>query len=262
MMTVDIFIPCFIDQIYPQTGFNMIKILEKFDVDVYYNENQTCCGQISFNSGFWDDAKAIGEKFILEFNHNRPLVVPSASCAGFVRNYYGELFLNTGLHLEFRQLQKNIIEFTDFLVNVLKVTDLGATFEHKVTYHDSCAALREYKLNNEPRSLLETVKGLELVEMKDVELPENMQRAMAKEAEAVREKRARIIKAEAEYEASQKLSEAAKEIARNPMSLELRRMQMITEVGAEQNTTTIMLMPSEFMNMAQAIADKLKADKT
>ncbi|MDP3009089.1 MAG: slipin family protein [Methylococcales bacterium] len=104
--------------------------------------------------------------------------------------------------------------------------------------------------------------SIELVEMKDVELPENMQRAMAKEAEAVREKRARIIKAEAEYEASQKLSEAAKEIARNPMSLELRRMQMITEVGAEQNTTTIMLMPSEFMNMAQAIADKLKADKT
>ena len=100
--------------------------------------------------------------------------------------------------------------------------------------------------------------SIELVEMKDVELPENMQRAMAKEAEAVREKRARIIKAQAEFEASQKLSEAAKEIAQNPMSLELRRMQMITEVGAEQNTTTIMLLPSEFMNMAQAIADNLK----
>ena len=100
--------------------------------------------------------------------------------------------------------------------------------------------------------------SIELVEMKDVELPENMQRAMAKEAEAVREKRARIIKAEAEFEASQKLSDAAKEIASNPMSLELRRMQMITEVGAEQNTTTIILMPSEFMHMAEAIADKLK----
>ena len=85
-MKIDIFIPCFIDQLYPQTGFNMIKILEKFDLEVFYNENQTCCGQISFNSGNWDDAKAIGEKFILEFNHNRPVVVPSASCAGFVRN--------------------------------------------------------------------------------------------------------------------------------------------------------------------------------
>ena len=93
--------------------------------------------------------------------------------------------------------------------------------------------------------------------MKDVELPINMQRAMAKEAEAVREKRARIIKAEAELEASLKLSQAAEEIAKNPSSLELRRMQMITEVGAEQNTTTIILMPSEFVNMAKAIGDKL-----
>lgn len=170
MMTVDIFIPCFIDQIYPQTGFNMIRILEKFEVEVVYNENQTCCGQISFNSGFWDDAKAIGEKFILDFNHNRPVVVPSASCAGFVRNYYPELFLNTGLHLEFRQLQKNIVEFTDFLVNELKVTDVGAVFEHKVTYHDSCASLREYRFDNEPRMLLEKVKGLEIIEMPDREV--------------------------------------------------------------------------------------------
>jgi L-lactate dehydrogenase complex protein LldE len=167
MITVDIFIPCFIDQIYPQTGFNMIRILEKFEVEAVYNENQTCCGQIAFNSGFWDDAKAVGEKFILDFNHNRPVVVPSASCAGFVKNYYAELFLNTGLHLEFRQLQKNIFEFTDFLVNGLNVTDVGATFEHKVTYHDSCASLSEYRLGNEPRTLLKNVRGLELVEMKD-----------------------------------------------------------------------------------------------
>ena len=98
---------------------------------------------------------------------------------------------------------------------------------------------------------------IELVEMKDVELPLNMQRAMAKEAEAVREKRARIIKAEAELEASVKLSQAAIEISNNPISLELRRMQMITEVGAEQNTTTIIVMPSEFVSMAKAIGEKL-----
>lgn len=119
------------------------------------------------------------------------------------------------------------------------------------------------KINHSIKDLVDQITepwglSIELVEMKDVELPENMQRAMAKEAEAVREKRARLIKAEAEFEASQKLSEAAKEIAQNPMSLELRRMQMITEVGAEQNTTTIMLMPSEFMNMAQAITEHLK----
>lgn len=169
IMTVDIFIPCFIDQVYPQTGLNMIKILDKYEVESVYNDNQTCCGQVSFNSGFWDDAKTIGEKFILDFKHNRPVVVPSASCAGFVRNYYHELFHNTGLHIEFRQLQKNIIEFTDFLVNRLKVTDVGATFNHRITYHDSCAALREYRLGNEPRILLEKVRGIELAEMKERE---------------------------------------------------------------------------------------------
>ena len=102
---------------------------------------------------------------------------------------------------------------------------------------------------------------IEMVELKDVEIPEGMQRAMAREAEAVREKRARIIKAEAEQEASAKLSDAAEMIARNPVALELRRMQMIAEVGAEQNTTTIIMMPSEFVTLAKSVADSLTAKK-
>ena len=169
-MEVNIFIPCFIDQLFPDTGFNMVKILEKAGCTVHYNDNQTCCGQISFNSGFWDDAKAIGEKFILDFPEDRPLVVPSASCAGFVRNYYDELFHNSGLHNEYKQLKKNIIEFTDFMVNVMRATDVGAVFEHRITYHDSCAALREYGLRDEPRVLLSNVKGLKMVEMKDTDV--------------------------------------------------------------------------------------------
>lgn len=102
---------------------------------------------------------------------------------------------------------------------------------------------------------------VELVEMKDVEIPASMQRAMAKEAEAVREKRARIIKAEGEAEASRMLSAAAQEITGNPYSLELRRMQMITEVGAEHNTTTIMMIPSEFVSMAKDIGNLAKEFK-
>jgi len=98
---------------------------------------------------------------------------------------------------------------------------------------------------------------VEMVEMKDVEIPATMQRAMAQEAEAVREKRARIIKAEAEMEASEKLSLGAKRIAENPVALELRRMQMISEVGAEQNSTTIILIPSDFVTMARNISDRL-----
>jgi len=95
------------------------------------------------------------------------------------------------------------------------------------------------------------------IDIKDVQIPRDMQRAMAKEAEAVREKRARIIKAEAEQEAAQKLTEAASMISKNPMALELRRMQMVTEVGSEQNTTTLLMMPSEFVNLAKAMSDNL-----
>ncbi len=98
---------------------------------------------------------------------------------------------------------------------------------------------------------------IEAVEMKDVEIPTTMQRAMAQEAEAVREKRARLIKAEAELEASVKLSQGAKQMAENPVALELRRMQMISEVGAEQNSTTIILMPSDFVTLAHNLSERL-----
>lgn len=164
---VDIFIPCFIDQVYPETGFNMIRILEKAGVKVHYNPNQTCCGQMAFNSGFWDKAKKLGEKFISDFDNGRPIVGPSASCIGYVRNGYDELFYNGAHHNEYKRLQRNIFEITDFLVNIIKVTDFGSVFEHKITYHDSCAALREYKLGDEPRQLLSNVKGLELIEMEN-----------------------------------------------------------------------------------------------
>jgi len=166
-MVVDIFIPCFIDQIYPETGMNMVKILEKIGLEVHYNPNQTCCGQSAYNNGFWDEAKLIGEKFIKDFPQNRPIICPSASCVGFVRNYYDQLFYNSALHNEYQLIKKNMYEFSDFLVNVLKIKDLGATFPYTVTYHDSCSALREYGLTTEPRTLLSFVHGLKLVEMND-----------------------------------------------------------------------------------------------
>ncbi len=168
-MEVDIFIPCFIDQVYPETGMNMVRILEKFGAIVFYNDQQTCCGQMAFNSGFWDEAKAMGEKFIKDFSSDRYVVGPSASCVGMVRNYYPKLFHNSSLHNECKQLQKKIFEFTDFLVNVMKVTNTGAVFEKKVTYHASCASLREYGLNDEPFQLLKNVKGLELIEMENAD---------------------------------------------------------------------------------------------
>jgi len=168
-MIVDIFIPCFIDQIYPETASNMVKILERLGCGVNYNPDQTCCGQPAFNAGYRDECKEVGEKFIREFQNDRYIVTPSASCSGFVKNYYPEMFHNSVLHNEYKQIQKNMFEFSDFLVNVLKITDLGAKLEGVATYHDSCAALREYGIKREPRLLLEKVRGLELREMKDVE---------------------------------------------------------------------------------------------
>ena len=169
-MVVDIFIPCTIDQYLPDTAFNMIKILERIDVSVNYNPNQTCCGLHAFNCGFWDETKEIGEKFINEFMNSQYIVVPSTKCATMVKNYYSELFHNTAFHNEYKTIQKNIFELTDFLVTVMNVTNLGSTFNGVVTYHDSCSALREYKLVDQPRILLNNVKGLELREMSDCEM--------------------------------------------------------------------------------------------
>jgi L-lactate dehydrogenase complex protein LldE len=158
-----------VDQLYPQTAFNMVKVLEKAGVTVEYNTNQTCCGQPAFNAGFREEAKEVCSKFIKDFSGADHIVAPSASCVGFVRNYYTTLFDNSSFHNEVKDLQKKVFEFSEFLVNVLGVEDLGATLKGKATYHDSCAGLRECKIKEEPRKLLAKVKGLELLEMNDVE---------------------------------------------------------------------------------------------
>lgn len=168
-MNVQLFIPCFVDQLYPDTAFNMISVLEKAGCSVKYNPDQTCCGQPAFNAGFWDDAKPVCSKFIRDFEGDDYVVAPSASCVGFVRNYYEKLFLNSSLHHEMFSLQRRIFEFSEFLVNVVNKEDLGAVLNGKATYHDSCAGLRECGIKQEPRRLLSRVKGLEIVEMNDVE---------------------------------------------------------------------------------------------
>ena len=168
-MNVQLFIPCFVDQLYPETGFNMVKVLEKAGCTVTYNTNQTCCGQAAFNAGYWDDAKSVCSKFLKDFSGTEYIVGPSASCVGFVRNYYGKLFENSSQHHAVQDMNKRIFEFSEFLVDVLKVDQFGAELSGKATYHDSCAALRECKIKEGPRKLLANVKGLSLTEMNDVE---------------------------------------------------------------------------------------------
>jgi len=167
-MTVDLFVPCFIDQLYPNIGWSVVKLLEKYEVKVEYNPKQTCCGQPTFNSGHWNQSRKMAVKFIKDFPNHRPIIVPSASCAGYVKNHYRKLFEGDNLMLqECDRLDNQIIELTDFLVNHLKITNTGASFPYKITYHDACSALREYGLKDEPRQLLSNVNGLELLEMKE-----------------------------------------------------------------------------------------------
>lgn len=168
-MNVQIFIPCFVDQLYPDTAFNMIKVLEKAGCTVSYNTDQTCCGQPAFNAGFWDEAKAVCGKFLKDFKGSDYVVAPSASCVGFVRNYYNKLFENSSLHHDVTDIGKRIFEFSEFMIDILKVENVGAILNGKATYHDSCAGLRECKIKAEPRKLLSHVKGLEITEMNDVE---------------------------------------------------------------------------------------------
>ena len=168
-MNVQLFIPCFIDQLYPHTAFNMVKVLKKAGCNVDYNTNQTCCGQPAFNAGFCDESRSVGEKFLRDFNKADYIVAPSASCVGFIRNYYPGLFDHAFLNNDIKELASRTFEFSEFLTDIIKIENFGASLNMKATYHDSCAALRECKIKEGPRNLLKNVKGLEIIEMEDVE---------------------------------------------------------------------------------------------
>lgn len=166
-MNVELFIPCFIDQLYPETAANTLKVLEKAGCKVIYNPQQTCCGQPAYNAGFWDDAKQTGSKFLNDFSEQNYIVSPSASCTGMVKNGFNDLFNNTIIHNKCKNIQSHIYELSDFLINVLKKDCFGAELDARAVYHDSCSALRECKIKAEPRQLLSKVLSLELVEMQD-----------------------------------------------------------------------------------------------
>jgi L-lactate dehydrogenase complex protein LldE len=169
---VDIFIPCFIDQLYPETGLNMVRVLEKLGCDVRYNANQTCCGQVAFNAGYKEECSRVAHKFLHDFTNEESdfIVSPSASCVGMVRNAYTELFKTSSEFTHYRTLEKKVYEFSEFLVDVLQVTKVpGSRLAATVTYHDSCSALREIGIKTGPRLLLANVAGLTLVEMAETE---------------------------------------------------------------------------------------------
>lgn len=162
-MKVELFVPCVIDQVYPETAFNSIRLLQQAGCEVLYNPKQTCCGQPAYDAGFWDEAKEIGLKFLNDFSEDHYIVSPSASCTGMVKEGYDDLFTNSTVHNRCRTLQMNIFELSDFLVNVAKKDYFGAELVGTAVYHDACATMRGERVKAEPRQLLEQVGGLELI---------------------------------------------------------------------------------------------------
>ena len=169
---IDIFVPCFVDQLFPQTALNMVKVLEAVGCQVHYNARQTCCGQPAYNAGYKAESCEVARKFLTDFPNEagRYVVSPSGSCVGMVRNAYAELFEGTADQDRYHGLQRRVFELSEFLVDVLGVTAIpGAALPGHYTYHDSCSALRECGIKEAPRRLLDAVRGLARLEMTESE---------------------------------------------------------------------------------------------
>jgi L-lactate dehydrogenase complex protein LldE len=168
-MTLTLFIPCFMDMLYPNVGMSVVKILERLGHRVECPDAIACCGQPAFNSGYWDEARAIARPVLEKLKAAEVVVVPSGSCGAMLKVFYPQLFAGLAQAGDAEKLSAKVWEFSDFLVNRLGVTDLGASFPHKVTFHDGCHGLRELNVKQAPRALLAKVRGLELAEMEAAE---------------------------------------------------------------------------------------------
>lgn len=162
-MKVSLFITCLSDALFPRVGEAMVRLLAKYGVTLQFPTVQTCCGQPAFNSGYWQEARDSAKTILDAFEDCDFVISPSGSCTGMI-HHYPKLFEDDPVMLKRAiKLQSKSYEFTQFLVQVLGVTDVGATFPHKVTYHPSCHGSRILGVKDEPIALLGNVKGLELV---------------------------------------------------------------------------------------------------
>lgn len=165
-MRVSLFITCLVDQLYPEVGESVVRLLHRYGCEVDFPQNQTCCGQPAFNSGYQDEAREVARLMIRAFEHSDYVVSPSGSCTGMMHHYYPHLFKDEPEWLaKAEALAGKTYEFTQFLVNVLGIKDVGAEFHARVTYHPSCHAMRFLGVREEPLELLSRVKGLEYVNL-------------------------------------------------------------------------------------------------
>jgi L-lactate dehydrogenase complex protein LldE len=164
---VSLFVTCIVDMVYPHTGVSVVDILEHLDIEVNFPMGQMCCGQVGFNSGFQNEAREVAKQFLNAFADAEVIVTPSGSCSSMVRHYYPELFKNDPEWYDRAMWAGSITwEFTEFLVDGLGITDIGAAMPPtKVAFHDACHGLRLLGLKNQARELAENIEGVTVTEL-------------------------------------------------------------------------------------------------
>jgi len=167
-MKVSLFITCFNDTLFPETGKSMVRLLERLGHTVDFPLEQTCCGQMHYNTGYQEEAIPLVRRFVEVFRDAEAIVAPSASCVGMIHEFYGRVAQRSGdpeLQNKVQQIVPKVFELTQFLVEELGVKDVGATYPHRVTYHPTCHSLRVLRVGDAPLELLRNVKGIDLVEL-------------------------------------------------------------------------------------------------
>ena len=171
-MRISLFITCFNDTLYPETGKAMVQLLERLGHQVAFPREQTCCGQMHYNSGYQDEAIPLVRKFIQVFKDAEVVVAPSASCVAMVREFYADVAKRSGdqeLIAQVAQVVTKVYELSVFLVDVLGVEDVGAYYPHRVTYHPTCHSMRMLHVGDAPLKLLKKVQGIDLVRLNDAD---------------------------------------------------------------------------------------------
>jgi L-lactate dehydrogenase complex protein LldE len=167
-----LFITCYNDTLFPETGRAVVALLERLGVELEFHLRQTCCGQMHANTGFRAEAFSQAKRFVRLYQGAETVIIPSSSCVAMIRDQYPSLFEELGneqLRREFQALLPRVYELSEFLIDKLGVEDLGAYFPHRVTYHASCHGLRALNLGDRPFRLLGMVRGMELVRLPNLE---------------------------------------------------------------------------------------------
>lgn len=169
-LRVSLFVTCLVDQLFPQVGLAMADVLERIGCECEFRPAQTCCAQPAFNSGYTQEAADVARYFLKTFENADCIVTPSGSCCSMIRHHFTELFVEDSPEREaVERIAPRVYEFSEFLVKVAQVDDVGARYAGAVTYHDSCHALRDLGIREQPRRLLGKVRELQLREMQPAE---------------------------------------------------------------------------------------------